>query len=158
MKRAVLFKRGAAGAVVALALTAAAPSLASAAAVTAPQPVTLDFSKDMPTGSTSNSGFGEHGAVLDADGAAVGGAVISCNDTAGEDGDVIYCTGMVDIYQHGEIGFQVGNLVKPDDSSSTEVNGVITGGTDEYEGISGEIHLTTLRDGVYKAEFLTAAH
>ncbi|MBD0734537.1 hypothetical protein [Streptomyces sp. CBMA29] len=160
MKRSVLFKRGAAGIVAALALTAGVPGLvasAAAAAVAVPHPVTLDFSKDMPSGSTADSAFGEHGAVRDADGASVGGAVIGCNDISGVKGDVILCTGIIDLYNRGEISFTVGNLVKPDHTSARTVDGVITGGTEEFEGISGQIHITATSDGVYKAEFESKA-
>ncbi|MDI5974506.1 hypothetical protein POF50_035040 [Streptomyces sp. SL13] len=159
MQRSVLFKRGLAAFGAALAFAAATPSLASAAAgAIAPQPVVLDFRQDTPTAPTANSDFGEHGAVLDAIGQQVGGAVINCDDVAGRIADSIYCTGIIDFYQRGEIGFQVGTAVTPDGRSAPRIDGIITGGTEEFEGLTGELRLTTLANGVYRAEFLSAAH
>ncbi|MGW5351806.1 hypothetical protein ACWERV_15025 [Streptomyces sp. NPDC004031] len=159
MLRSVLLKRAVAGSAAALAL-AAAPCLATAASAVTPaeaaQTVTLDFSQDMPAGNTANGSFGEHGAVLDADGNTIGGAVLSCNDVTGEDGDVIYCTGMVSISGSGAIGFQVGGLVS-DGQAPASVDGIVTGGTGEYDGLTGAVHITTVRDGVYTAQFVPAA-
>ncbi|MFI0943211.1 hypothetical protein [Streptomyces sp. NPDC021020] len=158
MLRSVLLKRVVTGSAAALAL-AAAPCLATAASAVTPseaaQTVTLDFSQDQPAGDTADGSFAEHGAVLDANGTTIGGAVMSCNDTSGQSGDVVYCTGMVSITGSGAIGFQVGSLVANDQGpASTE--GIVTGGTGEYDGLTGAVHFTTVRDGVYTAQFVPA--
>ncbi|WP_031521258.1 hypothetical protein [Streptomyces sp. NRRL F-5123] len=159
MLRSVLLKRVVTGSAAALAL-AAAPCLATAASAVTPaeaaQTVTLDFSQDQPTGVTANGSFGEHGAVLDATGRTIGGAVLSCSDTSGMSGDIVYCTGMVSITGSGAIGFQVGGLVV-NGQAPASVDGIVTGGTGEFDGLTGAVHITTVRDGVYTAQFVPAA-
>lgn len=158
MLRSVLLKRAVAGSAAALAL-AVAPCLATAASAVTPseaaQTVTLDFSQDQPAGGTANGAIGEHGAVLDADGNTIGGAVMNCSDTTGQAGDIVLCNGMVSITGSGLIGFEVGGLVT-DGKAPASAEGIVMGGTGEYDGLTGAVHFTTVRDGVYTAQFVPA--
>jgi hypothetical protein len=154
--RGTTTKRAVVAAIAGLALTTCIPSVADAAQHrAAPPAITLDFSAHLPT-DTAGKEFGGEAVALDSQGDTVGGAVIDCADVQGKQGDTIYCTGVVNLFDRGQIAFQAGSLTSSS-GPEHEYNGVVTGGTDEFEGITGEVHVVRQSRAVYSVTFLSKA-
>ncbi|MER5641040.1 hypothetical protein ABT095_29325 [Kitasatospora sp. NPDC002227] len=153
MSRAFLM-RTVAGTVAALALVTAVPSLATAQHRSAPGEVTLDFTAHLPQ-STTGKDFGGLAEAKDGAGNHIGGAVVNCEDVPGALGDVFYCTGAISLDNRGDIAFQAGSLTSRTSGPEHEADGIITGGTNEFEGIAGELKVTRQSRAVYTVSFNT---
>lgn len=153
MQRAII-KRGVVSAVAALALATAVPSVAAADEHKGPEPVTLDFTAHLPK-DTAGREFGGEASATDRHGDLVGGAVVNCTDVPGKQGDTIFCNGIIKLENRGEIAFTAGELTSKVSGPEHEISGVITGGTDEFEGITGEIHVERESRGVFEVSFDT---
>lgn len=163
MHVSITAKRCAAGAIAALALTAAAPALASAAVnPQVPGPVLIDFAAHSPNGDEAGQEFGGLGSVIDQDTHdVIGGVAVDCADVQGDIGQVYTCSGEFVLLDHdkvkGHVTFQATTLRYTGGNSQPDFDGVITGGTGVYEGLTGSIHFVRDSNKVYEASFESAS-
>ena len=166
MSRFVTVKRAAAAATAtaaaSLALVAGsyAPAVAAdqQAAATPPQ-LTLDFSgtnSEAGAGSVVGAGFGGRATDKDANGAVVGEAYDMCDkDAINADSLTAFCTADVVFKDGSQITLSV---VFPIENPLTATypntfDGVVTGGTGAYKGISGAAHFTNTALAVYTVDW-----
>jgi hypothetical protein len=102
------------------------------------------------------SAFGGRATVKDANGNQIGEAYDVCSkDAINAKDDTAFCTGMIRIYNKGEISFST-VLGISDDAANPDraaFGGVVNGGDKEFEGITGEVKFTPKEQGVFEANF-----
>jgi hypothetical protein len=121
--------------------------------------LTLDFAgtngeSDSPqqVGAT----FGGRAIVKDTNGTKIGEAFDVCaKDAINSTSDTVFCTGMIDVAGKGKISFSA-TLPISDNSAAPErtaVTGVVNGGTNTFEGVTGEVTFAPRAQGVFDATF-----
>ncbi|MGF1429208.1 hypothetical protein [Kitasatospora sp. LaBMicrA B282] len=158
-------KTWAAATAVALALAPAAPAMAANTAIghragAVPPTMVLDFNgtnDEASTGSTVGTGFGGSATVKDSNGNKIATAYDQCDkDSVTPASVTVFCAGQIVFNgSSDQIAFQV---VAPIQDPKTakyplEFNGVVTGGTGQYEGLTGEIHFTNTSLATYVISF-----
>jgi len=120
--------------------------------------ITLDFTGTNDEGAVANAvgaSFGGTGRVKDTNGAVIGTAYDQCDkDSVKPTSTEAFCTGMVKLDDGDQLAFTT-TFPIPNAASSypQSFEGVITGGTRRYEGISGEAHFVARSAGVYDLNF-----
>lgn len=162
MFRVVKAKRSLAVAAVGIAVAAGVPALASAdttATRAVPQSVTLDF-----TGSNSEAGaatavgagFGGRATVKDANGADAGMAYDVCDKDAVSTNAITALCQTDIVFKNGDqVAF---TAVVPIQNPLTakypqRFDGIITGGTGAYKGLTGVVHINNSAEAVYQVSF-----
>ncbi|WP_033219507.1 hypothetical protein [Kitasatospora phosalacinea] len=152
--------------IVALAVGAAAvvvagvPALAGAATTdahrAAPPTVTIDFTGTNSAGGAANAigaGFGGTATAKDATGATIATVYDQCTkDVISVDSVTAFCTADLVFTSGDQVTF---TAVVPIDNPLTakypkKFDGVITGGTGAYQGLTGAVHITNTAAAVYE--------
>lgn len=161
MFRVVKAKRSLAVAAAGIAVVAAVPALASAdtAATAVPPSVTIDFSgsnSEAGAATAIGAGFGGRATVKDANGAVAGTAYDVCDKDA-INAKAITALCQADIVFNGgdQVAFTVVVPIQNPLTATypTKFDGVITGGTGQYKGITGTVHFTNTAAAVYQMDF-----
>lgn len=155
-KRAAAAATATAAAALALVAGSSAPALAAAQQDSATPPsLTLDFNgtnSEAGAGGVVGAGFGGTATVRDSSGAAVGTAYDQCDEDAISTTSLTaFCTADV-VFNDGSqvtlsVVFPIQNPLTA--TYPTSFDGVITGGTGAYAGISGAAHFTNTSLAVY---------
>ncbi|WP_329570611.1 hypothetical protein [Kitasatospora sp. NBC_01266] len=171
MQRVMSVKRSLTLAAAALAVGSLAafsvPALASDQPVATPnhatraanvQNITIDSGKTADEGNKPQGlgdEFSGRAKVKDTDGNAIGTADANCGKVeVGTDSDSVLCSELIKFDQGGQIALT--NLLQiphPGVTSEPESTGVVTGGTGQFEGITGESHFKFRSAGVYDVSF-----
>ncbi|BAJ31756.1 MULTISPECIES: hypothetical protein [Kitasatospora] len=146
-------------AVGAAAVVAGVPALAGAATTdahrAAPPALTIDFTGSNSLAGAANAvgaGFGGTAAAKDASGAQVATVYDQCTkDAVAVDSVTAFCAADLVFTGGDQVTF---TAVVPIDNPLTakypkQFDGVITGGTGAYQGLTGAVHLTNTAAGVY---------
>ena len=154
-KRAAVTATATAAAALAMVGGSSAPATAALQDASVPPSLTLDFSANNDEANVANgvgAGFGGSATVTDASGASVGKAYDMC------DKDEISLKQLT-AFCHADIVFNDGSQVAlsvvfpiQDPLTATypqSFDGVITGGTGAYKGITGAAHFTNTALAVY---------
>ncbi|WP_042421436.1 allene oxide cyclase barrel-like domain-containing protein [Streptacidiphilus anmyonensis] len=158
-KRAAL--AAAAAGVAALALVAGVSGTASAAHLRAANvpAMTLDFNGSNDEAGAANSvgaGFGGTAAVKDTSGNKIGTAYDMCDkDGINANSVTVFCSGEIVLSNGDQIAVS-GVFPIQDPATATypkSFEGVVTGGTGAYEGMTGTAHFTNRSLGVYDVTF-----
>ncbi|MGF1428818.1 hypothetical protein [Kitasatospora sp. LaBMicrA B282] len=168
MQRVVMTKRTVAVAIAGLVVgtvgALSVPALASSEKpqVAPVQAMTLDFSgtnDETNVPQTVGTTFGGTAVVKDTGGNVIGKAYDICaKDVINPNADTVFCTGTVRVTNgqaNGEISFSAvlpisDNAAAPATGAFT---GVINGGTDAFEGITGEAKFKPQTQGVFDVNF-----
>jgi hypothetical protein len=154
-KRAAAAATATAAAALALVAGSSAPSVAAQGEAATPPSLTLDFSANNDEANVANgvgAGFGGSATVTDASGAPAGTAYDMC------DKDAISLK-QVTAFCHADVVFNDGSQIAlsvvfpiQDPLTATypkSFDGVITGGTGAYQGLTGAAHFTNTALAVY---------
>jgi hypothetical protein len=154
-KRAAAAATAAAAAGLALVAGSSAPAAAAPEAAATPPALTLDFSANNSEGNITNAvgaTFGGSATVTDASGTAIGQAYDMCDEDK-------VSLNKVTAFCHADVVFNDGDqialtVVFPIQNPLTATypmsfDGVITGGTGAYKGITGAAHFTNTALAVY---------
>ena len=159
MHRVVKAKRSLAIAAAVVAVAAGVPAMAGASSAQTrdvPPPLTLDFTgnnDEAGAASAVGAGFGGGATVRDSNGNALGKAYDLCDkDSIAPTSVTAFCHADIVFNSGDQIAFSV---VFPIQNPLTAVypkdfDGVITGGTGNYKGITGSVHFTNTSLAVYK--------
>lgn len=159
-KRAAAAATATAAASLALVAGSFAPAVAAGQGTAATPPsLTLDFNgtnSEASAGGALGAGFGGTASVKDSTGAVVGTAYDECDeDAVSPDAVTAFCTADV-VFKDGSqvtltVVFPIENPLTATYPNSFD--GVITGGSGAYKGISGVAHFTNTALAVYTVDF-----
>jgi hypothetical protein len=166
MQRVVTAKRSVALAVAGLVVGTVAALSVPALADNAPShrkadipAMTLDFTgtnDEANTAQQTGTTFGGRAVVKDINGKQIGEAFDVCaKDDIKANTDVAFCTGTIDVFNEGKISFST-VLGISDDAANPVKNpneGVVNGGTKNFEGVTGQVTFTPRAQGVFDANF-----
>ncbi|MFF2077688.1 hypothetical protein ACFVXG_23385 [Kitasatospora sp. NPDC058162] len=171
MQRPITVKSSLALAAAALTVgVVAALSMPAVAADTQPQAAThrstravqvpdmiLDSTGTANPGSVSQGvghAFGSRAVMKDVDGKTLGTAYANCGkDATGTTTDEVLCTSIFKFTDGAQIALDAVIPIPHSGAAPKEFDGIVTGGTLKYEGLTGSAHFTPSSVGVYEVTF-----